>query len=222
MKLSILIPAYNEKETIDELLSIVLAVEVDKQVIVVDDCSNDGTSEQLDKWQDRVTVLRHEVNRGKGAAVRTAMAAATGDALIVQDADLEYEPSEYVQLLAPIERGEAKVVYGVRSLVEQKPVMRFGNRFMTLATNLLYGTHLQDVETCYKMLAREVVDRLDLRSERFDFETEITAQIVQLGYDIYQVPISYHPRYDKGKKLTPLDGLPTLWALIKCRFRPLR
>ena len=119
------------------------------------------------------------------------------------------------------QQGEAKVVYGVRSLVEQTPIMRLGNQFMTLATNLLYGTHLKDVETCYKLLSREVVDRLDLRSEGFDLETEITAQIVRLGYDIYQVPISYHPRYGEDKKLTPLDGLPTLWALIRYRFKPI-
>jgi glycosyltransferase involved in cell wall biosynthesis len=221
IKLSILIPVYNERETIDELLSAVLAVELNKEVIVVDDCSTDGTSDMLAKWEDKIKLLCHPINRGKGAAVRTAMAAANGDAIIIQDADLEYDPDEYVQLLAPIERGEAKVVYGVRPLAEQKLIMRLGNRFMTLATNLLYGTHLQDVETCYKMLTREVVDRLDLHSEGFDLETEITAQIVQLGYDVCEVPISYHPRYDEGKKLTPWDGLPTLWALIRHRFKPL-
>jgi glycosyltransferase involved in cell wall biosynthesis len=220
MKLSVLIPVYNERETIEEILAIVLGVELDKEVIVVDDCSRDGTSEILDTWADRIRLLRHPVNRGKGAAVRTAMAAATGDAVIIQDADLEYEPSEYAKLLSPIERGTARVVYGVRSLDEQKLHMRLGNRFITVATNVLYGTQLHDVETCYKMLAREVVERLDLQSEGFDLETEITAQIVQLGYDIHEVPISYRPRYGEDKKLTPLDGFPTLWALIKYRLKP--
>jgi glycosyltransferase involved in cell wall biosynthesis len=219
MKLSVLIPVYNERDTIDALLSAVLAVAMDKEVIVVDDCSTDGTSELLDRWADKVQLLRHPVNRGKGAGVRTAMAVATGDALIIQDADLEYDPNDYVHLLAPIKRGEAQVVYGVRALDEQKLYMRLGNRFMTLATNILYGTHLQDVETCYKMISRQVVDRLDLRSEGFELETEITAQIVRLGYRIHEVPIRYHPRYDESKKLTPWDGLPTLWALIKYRFK---
>ena len=221
MKLSILIPVYNEIDTIDELLAAVLAVEIDKEVIVVDDCSSDGTSDRLSKWEDRIKVIRHPINRGKGAAVRTAISVVTGDAVIIQDADLEYDPRDYLKLLAPIERGEAKVVYGVRSLAEQRLIMRLGNRFMTAVTNLLYGTNLQDVETCYKMISREVLERLDLRSEGFELETEITAQIVRLGYEIYQVPISYHPRYGEEKKLTPWDGLPTLWALIKYRFMPL-
>ena len=222
MKLSVLIPVYNERETIDELLQAVLAVKVHKEVIVVDDCSTDGTSELLDAWAGRVRLLRHPVNRGKGAAVRTAMDAATGDAIIIQDADLEYDPAEYKQLLAPIEVGIAAVVYGVRPLYEQKALMRFGNWLMTFATNLLYGTRLHDVETCYKMLAIEVVKRLDLESEGFDLETEITAQIVRLGYDIFEVPISYAPRYGEDKKLTPLDGFPALCALVKGRFRAVK
>ena len=219
MLLSVLIPVYNELETIDELLASVLAVDLPKEVIVVDDRSTDGTSELLLKWEGQVRLLRHDVNRGKGAAVRTALAAVRGDAVIIQDADLEYEPGEYHLLLQPIEKDGAQVVYGVRSLDGQKAVMRFGNKLMTWATNLLYGTRLQDVETCYKMLTRQVVERLDLHSEGFDLETEITAQVVRLGYEIYQVPISYHPRYGDEKKLTPLDGLPTLWALLKCRFK---
>jgi glycosyltransferase involved in cell wall biosynthesis len=222
MKLSVLIPVYNERDTIEDVLSTVASLDLDKEIIVVDDCSTDGTSAVLDRWADRIRLLRHPTNRGKGAAVRTAMAAATGDAVIIQDADLEYDPSEYSLLLAPIAQGTAKVVYGVRSLSEQKLVMRMGNWFMTFATNILYGTSLKDVETCYKMVTREVVDRLHLQSEGFDLETEITAQIVQLGYDIHQEPISYHPRYGEDKKLTPLDGIPTLWALVKYRFKPLK
>jgi glycosyltransferase involved in cell wall biosynthesis len=221
MKLSVLIPVYNEELTIDELLCAVMAVNLGKQVIVVDDASSDGTPAVLERWMDRVSVLCHPVNRGKGAAVRTALAAATGDAIIIQDADLEYDPNDYIALMAPIERGTAQVVYGVRALDEQTAIMRLGNRLMTTATNILYGTRLKDVETCYKMLTREVVDHLDLHSEGFELETELTAQIVRMGYHIHEVPISYHPRYGEGKKLSLWDGLPTLWQLIKHRFRPL-
>ena len=218
LRLSVLVPVYNEELTIDSLLRAVFAVEVDMEVIVVDDCSTDGTAAVLEGWADRVRVLPHAVNCGKGAAVRTALAAATGDAVIIQDADLEYDPGDYGKLLAPVERGQAEVVYGVRALDEQRALMRFGNRLITLATNLLYGTDLHDVETCYKLLSREVVERLDLRSNGFELETELTAQIIRLGYEIVEVPISYHPRYGKGKKLTPWDGLPTLWQLIRHRF----
>lgn len=219
MKLSVLMPVYNERETIEQILAAVLGVDLDLELVVVDDCSTDGTSAILDQWADRIRLLRHPHNRGKGAAVRTAMAAATGDAVIIQDADMEYDPADYGRLLAPIESGQARVVYGIRSLAEQKLHMRLGNNLMTWATNFLYGTHLSDVETCYKMLSREVVERLALQSEGFDLETELTAQIVRLGYPIHEVPISYHPRYGEGKKLSPLDGIPALAALIKERFQ---
>lgn len=221
MRLSVLIPVYNEEPTIDELLAAVLKVEIPKEIIVVDDCSTDGTAALLERWSDKVRVLGHSVNRGKGAAVRTALAAATGDAVIIQDADLEYDPQDYAALMVPIEAGQAKVVYGIRDLRGQKALMRIGNQLITTATNLLYGVHLRDVETCYKILAREVVQRLNLDSEGFELETELTAQIIRLGYEITEVPISYHPRYGQDKKLTPWDGIPTLWQLIRYRFRPL-
>jgi glycosyltransferase involved in cell wall biosynthesis len=221
LKLSVLIPVYNEEPTIDELLAAVLAVEIDKEIIVVDDCSTDGTPAQLAQWADKVNLLCHPVNRGKGAAVRTALAAATGDAVVIQDADLEYDPQDYALLMAPIESGQTKVVYGVRDLEGQTALMRFGNQLMTTATNLLYGVHLHDVETCYKVMTRDVVERLDLQSEGFELETELTAQIIKLGYEIREVSISYAPRYGEDKKLTPLDGIPTLWQLVRYRFRPL-
>jgi glycosyltransferase involved in cell wall biosynthesis len=221
LKLSVLIPVYNEEPTIDELLAAVLAVEIDKEVIVVDDCSSDGTPTRLAEWADRINLLCHPVNRGKGAAVRTALAAATGDAVIIQDADLEYDPQDYAALMEPIESGTAQVVYGVRDLEGQKTLMRLGNQFMTAATNLLYGVRLHDVETCYKVLSRQVVDQLDLDSEGFELETELTAQIINMGYQIIEIPISYAPRYGEDKKLTPLDGIPTLWQLVRYRFRSL-
>jgi glycosyltransferase involved in cell wall biosynthesis len=216
-----LIPVYNEEPTIDALLAAVLAVDVDKEIIVVDDCSTDGTSSRLAHWADKVHLLGHRANRGKGAAVRTALAAATGDAVIIQDADLEYDPQDYTALLAPIESGQAKVVYGTRDLDGQTALMRLGNQVMTAATNLLYGVRLRDVETCYKMLAREVVQRLQLDSEGFELETELTAQVIKLGYEIVEIPIRYAPRYGEAKKLTPLDGIPTLWQLIRHRVRSL-
>ena len=166
-------------------------------------------------WKQQWDQARH-LAKGNGPTAALELY----QALLAQRPELEQVRWEYARLLAPIEQGTASVVYGVRSLDEQQPIMRLGNRFMTLATNLLYGTRLHDVETCYKMLSREVVDRLDLQSEGFDLETEITAQIVQLGYHIHEVPISYHPRYGQDKKLTPLDGIPTLWALVKYRFKP--
>ena len=220
--LSVLIPVYNEEATIDRLLAAVLAVDIEKEVIVVDDCSTDGTSARLAEWADKVHLHCHPVNRGKGAAVRTALAAATGDAVVIQDADLEYDPQDYPALVAPIESGRAQVVYGVRDLKGQKTLMRLGNQLMTAATNLLYGVHLHDVETCYKVMSRKVVNRLDLDSEGFELETELTAQIIKLGYEIAEIPISYSPRYGEEKKLTPLDGIPTLWQLIRYRFRPLK
>jgi glycosyltransferase involved in cell wall biosynthesis len=221
VKLSVLIPVYNEESTIDELLAAVVAVDIDKEIIVVDDCSTDRTAEHLAQWSNDIRLLCHATNRGKGAAVRTAMAAATGDAVIIQDADLEYDPQDYAALMAPIEAGQTKVVYGARDLEGQKALMRLGNQFMTAATNLLYGVHLKDVETCYKVFAREVAERLDLDSEGFELETELTAQIIRLGYGIVEIPVSYAPRYGEDKKLTPWDGVPTLWQLIRCRFRPM-
>ena len=217
MKISVLIPVYNEESTVKEAIERVAAVDLEKEIIVVDDCSSDRTPQIVSALkQQGLVVITHDRNRGKGAAVRTALAAASGDAVIIQDADLEYDPEDFHRLVAPLLQGDAKVVYGVRSLAAQKWHMRWGNRLLTMIANLLYGARLQDMETCYKLLTREVVDGVELRSNGFDMEAEITAKVLKRGYDIYQVPIWYSPRADK--KLTPLDGLPTLWALIKLRF----
>ncbi len=217
MKLSVLIPVYNEESTVEEVLRRVDAVDLEKEIIVVDDCSTDRTPQILSSLQrEDLLVITHDRNRGKGAAIRTALAAASGDAMIIQDADLEYDPQDYHRLVRPLLQARAQVVYGVRSLDEQEWHMRWGNRVLTQVTNLLYGGSLEDMETCYKLIDGAVMADLELHADGFDIEAEITAKILRKGYGIHQVPIRYFPRTEK--KLTPLDGLPTLWALIKLRF----
>ncbi|MFO7698412.1 MAG: glycosyltransferase family 2 protein [Anaerolineae bacterium] len=217
MKLSVLMPVYNEEAGLEAILQRVQAVPVEKEIIVVDDCSTDGTSRILEAINlPDLQVFRHPVNQGKGAAIRTAIGAAKGDAIIIQDADLEYSPEEYPQLLAPILSGSTDVVYGVRDLSGQRFTTRWGNRFLTVLTNLLYGTRLHDMETCYKVMRTEIANRLDLECNRFDLEPEITAKIARMGHTIVEVPISYAPR--KEKKLSPWrDGWPALSALLRYR-----
>lgn len=218
MKLSVLIPVYNEEAGVAIILARVAAVPVEKEIIVVDDCSRDRTWEILQGINiPGLRLFRHEVNKGKGAGIRTALAEATGDAIIIQDADLEYDPQDYLKLLPPLVNGTAKVVYGARPLSKQKLLLYLGNTFLTVVTNLLYGTRLTDMETCYKLMAAEVAKGLTIECNRFDLEPEITAKIARRGYKIVEVPISYEPREEK--KLSPWkDGLPALRALIKYRF----
>ena len=218
MKLSILIPVFNEEESVKELLERVLAVPCEKEIVVVDDCSTDNTWSVLNGIQDpRIRVYRHETNQGKGTGIRTALAHATGDLVIIQDADLEYDPNDYPRLLEPILNGRVEVVYGVRDLDSQKPLLRLGNKFLTFCTNLLYGSRISDMETCYKLMPREVMLSLNLQATRFQIEPEITAKLLRRGYHIYEIPIWYKPR--KEKKLSPWkDGLPALWTLLKYRF----
>ena len=230
MKLSILIPAYNEQATIREVLTRVQAVELEgfdeKEIIVVDDCSTDSTPALLADERAAsgdLQVFRHRRNRGKGASVRTALEHATGDVMLIQDADLEYDPRDYPTLLQPILEGRAQAVYGSRFLGGPRRAMFFwhmvGNKLFTLLTNILYDTILTDVETCYKVFTREVADQIQIKSPRWGFDPEITAKILKRGYRIYEVPISYTGReYREGKKIGWRDAFVILWTLLKYRI----
>jgi len=223
--LSILIPVYNEKATLLELLRRVEAVElpVAKQIVMVDDGSTDGTRELLKNISpERAIIVYHERNRGKGAALRTALARATGELLIIQDADLEYDPADYPAMLGPLLDGRADVVYGSRFLGGPHRVLLFwhyfANKLFTLLTNILYDINLTDMGTCYKAFLAEKVRTLPLESERFGIEAELTAKICKRRLRIYEVPISYSGRtYCEGKKITWKDGFSYLWCLLRYR-----
>ncbi|MDO8480277.1 MAG: glycosyltransferase family 2 protein [Nanoarchaeota archaeon] len=224
MKLSIVIPAYNEKKTILKVLQVVKKQPVlglEKEIIVVDDGSTDGTRDLLKKVNG-VTVIFHEKNQGKGAALRTGLKQATGDIFLIQDADLEYDPADYPKLLKPILDGKTNVVYGSRFLKTHHAryqLFYLGNKFLSLLTTVLYGQRITDMETCYKMFTREVLEKLDLRARRFEFEPEITAKILKAGFKIMEVPISYECRpFHEGKKITWKDGVKAALYLIKYRF----
>ncbi len=224
MKISVVMAAYNEADYIDEIIARILAAPGgDKELVVVDDGSTDGTQDKLRAWLGKglVRALFHEKNQGKGAALRTAFAAATGDIVIVQDADLEYDPAEYPKLLQPIIDGKADVVYGSRfSGGESHRVLYFwhyvGNRFITLLSNALTNLNLTDMETCYKVFRREAIQSIRLTEDRFGFEPEVTAKVAARGFRIYEVGISYHGRtYAEGKKIGWKDGIRTLWCIVK-------
>lgn len=222
--LSILIPVFNEKTTILELLRRVEAVTlpVAKEIIVVDDGSTDGTRDLLKGLGGRATVVIHEANRGKGAALRTALARATGDLVVIQDADLEYDPADYPALLAPLLDGRADVVYGSRFLGGPHRVLFFwhycANKFFTLLTNVLYNINLNDMGTCYKVFDAAKLKAIPLRSERFGIEAELTAKICKRHLRLFEVPISYAGRtYAEGKKITWKDGFSYLWCLLRYR-----
>ena len=223
--LSVIIPVFDERATVAEVIRRVRAVDlpVEVQVIVVDDGSSDGSDKVLDALEDStVHVIHHKVNLGKGAAVRTGLAEAQGDLVLIQDADLEYDPNDWSRLLDPVLRGKARVVYGSRFTGERKnmlPAHWVGNRFLSLVTNLLYSSTLSDMETCYKLFDAQVLEGLTIVSNKFDFEPEITAKVLRRGFRIYEVPISYAGREpDEGKKITWRDGFMALRALVKFRF----
>jgi glycosyltransferase involved in cell wall biosynthesis len=216
MKLTIIIPIYNEASTLSALLARVQQVPVDKEIIVIDDGSDKETKEELQRAvTGDILLLTHAENRGKGTAIRTALARATGDAVIIQDADLEYYPEDYCELIEIYTANDARAVYGVRDLSRRSRLMRWGNQGMTLATNILYGHKLHDMETCYKLIERRLFQSLELQSKRFEIEAEITAKLLRSGIQIFEAPIRYDHR-EEGKKLTPWDGIPTLRKLISC------
>ena len=229
MKLSIVIPVYNETATLSRIVEMVRSVEVgmEKEILLVDDGSRDGTREVLRKMGEEhsdLKILFHEVNRGKGAALRTGFAAATGDVVLIQDADLEYDPKEYPRLLAPIVDGHADVVYGSRFLGGGAHRVVFywhylGNRLLTTLSNMTTNLNLTDMEVCYKVFRREVIQSIPLRENRFGFEVEITAKVAKRNLKIYEVPISYYGRdYSEGKKIGWQDGFSAIRCILKYRF----
>jgi glycosyltransferase involved in cell wall biosynthesis len=226
-KLSVIVPVYNERNTLPEIVRRMRNVELplDLEVVLVDDGSTDGTRALLPQLEDStVRVVKHDHNQGKGAAIRTGLANSTGDVVLIQDADLEYDPDEWPKLLAPLLKGRARVVYGSRFTGERRAMSLSGwagNRLLVAAANVLYNTTLSDIETGYKVFDRDLLDSLPLTADGFDFEPEVTARVLRRRERIYEVPISYTGRErDEGKTFTWRDGAIALWVLVKCRFTP--
>lgn len=227
MKLSIIIPAYNEQTTILQLLDKVKKVElpenIQKEIIIIDDYSVDGTKEILKKLECQYSVIYHDKNRGKGAAIKTGLKKASGDFIIIQDADLEYDPNEYSKLLQPILDGETQVVYGSRFLNRHHnpryKLFYLGNKFLSLLFSVLYGQEISDMETCYKLFKKDVLKSITIKSNRFNFEPEITAKVIKAGYKIKEIPVSYQSRsFKEGKKIGWRDGVSAIWTIIKYRL----
>ncbi len=228
MKISVIVPVYNEKNTVAEILRRVAATNIPHEIVVVDDGSTDGSREILQDLEAKreipnLKVIYHPHNMGKGAAVRTALQHVTGDVIIIQDADLEYDPEHYPILLEPIRKGMADVVYGSRFLgAPRRPILFWNmvaNKILTLITNILFNTILSDMETGYKVFRKEVVQDMPLHARGFEFEPEFTAKVLKRGYRIFEVPIAFNPRtYEEGKKIRARDGIIAIWTLLKYRF----
>lgn len=224
MKLSVVIPVYNEKSTIKDLIRKVEGVNLDKEIIIVDDYSTDGTREILKSLENnKYKIIFHDKNMGKGAALRTGFKQVDGDIVIIQDADLEYDPNEYEKLIVPIIEGNADVVFGSRFLTGQHRVLLFwhylGNKLLTTLSNMFSNLNLTDMETCYKVFKKEVLNEINFKSNRFGFEPEFTVKVAKKKYRIYEVPISYFGRdYSEGKKITWKDGIIAIWCIIRYRI----
>lgn len=223
--LSIIIPVFNEVNTIDTILDRVVSIHLagwKKDILVVDDGSTDGTRKKLKYWEKKLSIVYQSRNQGKGSAVQEGFKRVKGNIVIIQDADLEYDPKDYHMLLSPFENPMVNVVYGSRFLGSHLSTMylyALGNKFVTFITNILYNTNITDMETGYKVFRKDVVANVRITAKRFDFEPEITAKILKSGYQIYEVPISYFGRkFNEGKKLTWRDGVKALWTLLKYRF----
>jgi glycosyltransferase involved in cell wall biosynthesis len=224
-RLSVVVPVFNERNTVIEIVRRMRSVELplELEILIVDDGSDDGTRAILPQLEDStVRVVMHPTNTGKGAAIRTGLAHITGDVVLIQDADLEYDPEDWPKLLNPLMKGRAQAVYGSRFTGERRNMLFWhwvGNRFLSLVTNVLYNTTISDMETCYKLIDRSLLDGLTLRAKRFEFEPEITAKLLRRKVRVYEVPISYTGRdFDEGKKISWRDGFVALWTLVKYRF----
>ncbi|MGB3341723.1 MAG: glycosyltransferase family 2 protein [bacterium] len=219
MEVTVIIPVYNEKDNIEAVIDAVKSVGIAQEIIVVDDFSVDGTRELLKTKKDIKTIF-HDENRGKGAAIRSGLINATGDIIIIQDADLEYSPKQYPQLIKPIKDRKTRVVYGSRILGKGNFLKSsyYANRFLTLMTNVLFNSHISDMETCYKVMKIELMRNLQLISSRFEIEPEITCKILRRGEKIVEIPITYRGR-KKGKKIGVRDGIQAIWNLIKWKFK---
>ncbi len=225
MRLSVIIPVYNEEPTVRQILERALAVPVDKEVIVVDDCSTDGTHTILQEFETdgAIRLIRHEQNAGKGSAIRTGIKYVTGDVVIIQDADLEYDPADYAAVIRPIVEGRAEVSYGSRVLERSNNYSHLsfyiGGRFLSMLTNVLYGANITDEPTCYKAFRADLLKSIPLECTRFEFCPEVTAKVLRSGREIVEVPIHYNPRKkSEGKKIGWADGLEAIWVLLKYRF----
>lgn len=219
MKLSVIVPVYNEVDHIKQVLNAVQKVHISKEIIVVDDCSQDGTTRVLSKCSD-IKTLFHNRNKGKGAAIRSGLTLTSGDYIIIQDADLEYSPEQYQSLLEPLETKQTRVVYGSRILGKGTfiPSSYYANRFLTLLTNVLFCSHLTDIETCYKVIDTTLIKSLNLVSSRFEIEPEITCKLLKKKEKIVELPITYQGRKE-GKKIGVKDGIQAIWNIVKWKFK---